>query len=529
MSIIKQVEEATNFKLSLSKKNNELVVKDSNNKVVSESVYSSFFKILENQLQVSDLKGQLVGTLVNKKEFARYANVMKYDEEYIKKQENDPFVVTHIGSPNRGYKLGYYPSGHYKVGKTFQSIDFKIKQLGLQKDESPKFEIFYALESYDPFSSDVIYLDSNKEDYYLNMYRPSKYMEIYRGYYPDIELLPINRFSELPDVLQAFFIHLLPDKKDREYLLQWLAWSVFEQCETIPILFGSGGTGKGTLTGLWSRMLGVNNWAPMNASSLEGEFSMAHFVNKRGISVNEGQITSAQQMENLKNSTDRYIRVNDKNEKFKTVKKTHSLMYTANLLDAIKGIAPEGERRFSFLGVTNEKLPYAKVTLPNGEVVVFDKENLEKLNPSKDTEGEVHETTFALFSFLANLYNSCNLDPSVKNVAHNNKQKTREVSEASAPQWFMDIMEDLLQKCEWKEHHLQDEFSDYVTVDEIIMIFRNQNPKPKIIPSIASIVKQFKVRENIHNDVLIKNGKTARQTRFYFKKDLYKSVMGGGE
>ena len=526
VSIIKQVEELTNYKFSLSKKTNELVVKDANNKVVTESTYAPFLKLVQSQLQTEDLKDQIVGGLINRKEFAAYANYMKYDEEYIKRQESEPFVVTHIGSPNRGYKLGYYPSGHYKVGKTFQSLDFKIKQLGLPKDESPKFDVFYALESYDPFSSEVIFLDNNKEDYYLNMYRPSIYMEIHRGYYPKFPLLPINKFTELPSVLQAFFIHLLPCAKDRNYFLQWLAWSVFEQCETIPILFGNGGTGKGTLTSIWSRMLGINNWAPMNASSLEGEFSMAHFVNKRGVSVNEGQITNPQQMENLKNSTDRYIRVNDKNEKFKTVKKTHSLMYTANHLDAIKGLSPEGERRFSFLGVTNEKLPNARVTIPSGEVVVFDKDNLEKINPSEDTEGEIHDTTFALFSFLANMYDSKALDPSIKHVAHNNSQKEKEINEASAPQWFMDILETIMPKCDWHRCQYHTDFEDYVVLEDIILFYKNQNPRPKMVPSMASLIKQFKTRENIHKDVMIKNGKTSRANKVYFKKDLYKSIMG---
>lgn len=533
MVTLNDIKVKTGFDYSLDK-SGSLIVRE-NGKKVKDSSYEKIHVLVEETLGLENIESRIIEMLYDKNQYKLESKSLTYGEEYLGRQLTERFVVTSL--PMDGYKLTKYPSGHDKIGKNKQNMSIKIKQAqSIMTEEEieslknkPPFEVLYSLESYEPFNEEVFFKDSNEEDYYLNMYRPSLYMEIYRGYYPDIGLLPIGRFSELPNVLQAFFIHLLPDQRDRNYLLQWLAWSVFEQCETIPIMFGAGGTGKGVLTGLWSRMLGENNWTSMNASSLEGEFSMANFVSKRGVSVNEGKMTNPQQIENLKNSTDRYIRVNDKHEKFKTIKKTHSMMYTANHLDSIKGLDVEGERRFSFLGITDTKLRGSEIILSNGEKVVFDRENLNLISPPTGKDSTLDEITFALFSYLANMYDSKSLDTTVMNEAHNNEKKSKEINEASLPNWYMDIIEDILVKCEFTKCQMYSDFSQYVYADDILLMYRNQNPKPKIIPSFNLLVKQFKNRELVHHDVMVKNGKTVRKTKVYIHNNFYSDLFELGD
>jgi hypothetical protein len=530
-NIVKDIESITKYKLSLSKKG-DLVARDDLGKLVPATTLSAVLSPIENMnpKQFGNLVPRLTERLNENRSIARSMHTSSYDSDYLDKLSAETFVVTQPASPARGYKLSQYPSGDYKVGKTFQSIEYKRCQLGLhllpagERGQDP-FQTLYALETYAPFNREVLFHDKGKEDYFLNMYRPSMYMERYYGFIPSEPLLPIHTFDELDPVVQAYFIHLLPDKSDRVYLLQWLAFSLFEHCETIPLLFGNGGTGKTILSNIWARMLGNNNWAPMNASALDGEFSMAHFVNKRGVSVNEGKITSPQQMENLKNSTDNYIRVNDKNEKFKTIRKTHSLMYTANHLDSIKGMDFSNERRFSFLGVTDDRLANKEIKVLEDIVVKFDKDTLDRLNPSEELEDEIHELTFNLFSFLANIYKDGNCDPIVKSQAHVNRNKAKTIVSASSPNWFVDMMEVVLSEpSNFTAEEKFSGYSHYITIGDLQDAYRIEC-KPKIVPGCEPVIAQFDIRQKTNEDVLVKRGKTAKITRIYFKDDLYKDLV----
>lgn len=510
--------------LKFSSKDGELIAKRENKKIAKSEVDLAMFAI-QKAYSLPEPLEFINQQLVQRKEYAISKSGQDYDPQYIERLRNEAFVVTE--RPNYGYKLGVYPNGSYKVGRVKQDLAIKMEQLGIKKgkdgEDAPlPFKRLVALEAYEPFNPEVLFYSDDKEDFFLNMYRPSIYMEAYRGYL-GVALRPVHRYDQLDPINQAFFNHLLPDVTDRTYLIQWLAWSVFEQCETIPIMFGKGGTGKGVLASMWCRMLGDSNYTPMNAGGLSGDFSMTPFLNKRGVAINEGQITSPQQMENLKNSTDSRIRVNEKHEKARPINKTHSAMYTANYLNAMKGFDFVNERRFSFLGITDSPLVGARVNISNGGTVMFDRDTLNKIKPEKDPEG-FHELTFDLFSFLANLYTGGKLDPSVKNVAHKNISKTKLIESASAPGWYLEL-EDALSDmiADFKPELKYSGFGHYISVstlkDELKILLKGQN-----VPGYEKIIQQFEVRQAAHNDVLVKRGTTAKYSKIYFSDSAFRKI-----
>lgn len=527
MITLKEIE--SQLGLKFSNKDGEVVAKRDNKKIAKSEIDLALFtmsKVYSLDSPMDFINQQLTV----RKEYAVSKMGQDYDPEYIERLKSEAFVVTE--RPNHGYKLGTYPNGSYRVGKVKQDMGIKMEQLGIKKgkdgEEAPlPFKRLVALEAYEPFKPDVLFYSDDKEDFFVNMYRPSIYMEAYRGYL-GVGLRPITKYEQLDPVNQAFFNHLLPDVKDRVYLIQWLSWSVFEQCETIPIMFGKGGTGKGVLAGVWRRMLGESNYTPMNAGSLSGDFSMTPFLNKRGVAINEGQITSPQQMENLKNSTDSRIRVNEKHEKAKSISKTHSAMYTANHLNSMKGFDFVNERRFSFLGITDSALAGARVSISNGDTVMFDKKTLDRLNPEKDPEG-FHELTFDLFSYLASLYTSGKLDPSVKHVAHKNISKTKMIESASAPNWYLEL-EDALSDMigSFKKEAKYSGYSNYILVsvlkEELKFLLKGQS-----LPGYEKIIQQFEVRQSAHSDVLVKRGSTAKVTKIYFSDYAFNKISGTNE
>ena len=453
MVTLSEIKSNTGYDYSLDKKG-ALIVKGSNKKPLKPADYERIHSLTAKALGVEDLDAEIL-SLLNYKTDTIAANAAdSYGADYLDKQVSEKFVITEPSS-NVGWKIGQYPSGAARVGKIKQSVTIKEQQalstlpVDQRKDAQCLFEKLYALESYSPFSNDVLFRDTDDEDFFLNVYRPSVYMEIARGYWIDREtkkpvrasytMPAVDGFEELPDVIQAFLTHFFPDADDRKWFIQWLAWSVFEQCEVIPMLLGAEGTGKGMLNGLWAEMLGSKNWAPMNASSLSGQFAMANFLDKRGVSINEGVIDTSEQWENLKNSTDSVIKVNDKHEKAKSVLKTHSSMYTANHFDGAKGIDIKKARRLAILAITNEPLQGAEVTLRNGKVFKFTEEQINRLIPSKNSVDGVHAETMGLFAYLHSLYVNGVLDASVKNTARKNVAQTQLVAECSASQWVQEI------------------------------------------------------------------------------------------
>lgn len=541
--------EAT-YNLKLIIKDNTIKAKTSDGKPVNIHKLDGYIESLSvaSKMDVLTLRQAIIEQHTNKKEFVKSKTQETYDLEYIEKLKGAEFAVTHFGSPDRGYKIYRYPSGHEKVNPVLQSINYMKNQLGLNTEDGDgklSIKTRYALEAYNPFDDRVFFPDADKENYYLNMYLPSYYMQLYRGYHaPNGLTLNYNmvHMCHLNPILQAFFYHLLPNPHDRAWFMDWLTFSVFDMCETIPVFLGEGGTGKGTLTTLWNRMLGKDNYTPMNASSLEGEFAMANFANKRGVSINEGRIETGKQMENLKNSTDRRIRVNDKHEKFKTVEKTCSIMYTANHLNAfkIRGtdgelIDPVKERRFSFLNITNDALKEKRVQFVN-ELgyqidVTFTERVLDELNGQGVDMDAPHKLTLELFSYLAYLYDNKKATTAVKTTSYINTDKAKQVAEANTPNWYDVSCEHVF--CVESLYKIPvrtqiNNYTYYLTLADI-----KEGLKDKInsnyIPSYENMLKALKIRENSVKDIKVARQNLVHNTRVYFKNDYYQQLISAGK
>ncbi len=108
--------------------------------------------------------------------------------------------------------------------------------------------------------------------------------------------------SPLPVEAERFFLHLFPDPISREYCYFWIKNAITSRNESILVLNGSKGIGKGVLATLIKALVGIENYAEAPKSLLKSDFN-AILRNKRVIFFDEFNIKNVQDNDFIKKIT----------------------------------------------------------------------------------------------------------------------------------------------------------------------------------------------------------------------------------
>jgi len=305
----------------------------------------------------------------------------------------------------------------YLVDRKAQQVE-KFKQSNvdavLGKQERLQRTVL-CKRDYNPHTADVLLSDNNGYPV-LNSYNPPFWKK--EGYFKTID-------TEMPEVYEEFFEHLFPEEESREYVLNWIAYSLKGKNISVLSLVGtSRGVGKGILACILQELHGKDNSEIGKQSLVSKEFN-SHVYGKTFLNLDEVSITKESELESIKAYTNNTISFEGKGSNSETRKLYANLYLTNNNIDCLNGVGKD-DRQFSIPDVTSKKL----------DVNHF--RDLRKGSLSLNWMWEDQELVGKLASFLWNR-DLVNYDY----VANFKSEHYFRIIKTSVPEWKRFIIEDL--------------------------------------------------------------------------------------
>jgi hypothetical protein len=169
---------------------------------------------------------------------------------------------------------------------------------------------------------------------------------------------PAWRFLEVAPAYDGFIKklieHLFPNENEREYVLDWLHYSIVFRNDTVLCLIGARGTGKGILLkDILSQLIGEDYREIVNQEILTDKFNGA-FKNRRYIFFDEVNVSGDRELNKFKAFCNSTIALEEKGQDSETIENFTSLGLSSN--DKKDFRAEPQERRFSVPEVTETPL-----------------------------------------------------------------------------------------------------------------------------------------------------------------------------
>lgn len=179
----------------------------------------------------------------------------------------------------------------------------------------------------------------------LNLYEPPKWMQDDRGILKHLSEEEKDDL-ECPQEIMEFMSHLFPDKECRDFVFNWMHYSLTRRCETYLTLNGKKGVGKGIFCNqLMQALVGEDNYLIAPESILDSIFNSA-LENTRMLVLDEVRVDNDKQLNRLKKYANNKQNIEKKGFDANNVTETFSSNIISNN-DIMDMRLTWDERRFS--------------------------------------------------------------------------------------------------------------------------------------------------------------------------------------
>lgn len=274
--------------------------------------------------------------------------------------------------------------------------------------------------------------------------------------------------SSLPVEAEKFFLHLFPDPISREYCFFWIKNAIISRNESILVLNGSKGIGKGVLATLIKYLVGMENYSEAPKSLLKSDFNSV-LRNKRVIFFDEFNIRNGQDHDFLKKIANEFQTIERKGiDADKTEKIFNSYIIANN--DATDMYVEWDDRRFSVVEMTDTDL---RKTMTEQEIQDF------------CTKKVLDESFLAA---VGNFILSKQYNPSFTTHSPLKTKRFYEMAFNSLAIWQKFLVE------KWESGSTQ------VSLDSVKKDFENKNGKEVVFPANSVKIRDF-FKNYRHNGV----------------------------
>lgn len=229
--------------------------------------------------------------------------------------------------------------------------DAILKPLGLSKndfsDENVRSQFTQVWPEFDPYKPLIWQARrevTEAEMTHLNTYVPPAWTHfpLEGSDTPNPTGLPYIR-PRMSWFIKLLIETLFPIAYERDYVLSWLKNALKNRNQTVLVLRGRRGIGKGMLHSLIVALIGPRYYDKATRANLNSFNSM--WKNKRYVFLDEFQLDSASTIDDIKRSLDAEIQVNKKHVDAETVPNYANVVIASNATINLE-ISPQ-ERRFS--------------------------------------------------------------------------------------------------------------------------------------------------------------------------------------
>lgn len=255
-------------------------------------------------------------------------------------------VVPFVSIVNANHKMFY----DKKTGEIYP-LDHKTYELTVDKDYR-KVPI-PALIEFNPYRPETIYVGLSKygkECTHINTFKRPEW-QLSR----ELKVEEREKYCKLPDSIDRFMRHLFPDDNCRNFVYDWLHYSLARRCETYLVLNGAKGIGKGIFTDHLCRgLIGKDNHVIAPPGALDSQFN-AILKDKRMIIFDEFRIDEEDKINKLKRYINKDQTIENKGLDIgATIETFNSFIISSNSLADMK--IYWDDRRFSVADMTSIKL-----------------------------------------------------------------------------------------------------------------------------------------------------------------------------
>ena len=236
----------------------------------------------------------------------------------------------------------------------WHSTKFKWKQLvgtckaaGMDAAEIDAFlhsKLKPALFEYSPYTFEKLFSD-DKDDFFNTFKPPSHFFN----------------FEEASDkwpAINDFFNHLFIDRKDLDYVYDWLSRSLYKKNNVFLLFPAAKGIGKNFFAERILRLLyGTANYSSNRNEDIKSKFN-SRIANNQLSMVDEFTMENDKDEDAIKVFTNEIMTVEEKFQARETKKITCNILLFTNRLDALR--LGENQRRFSIIQLTDLKLDFNK-------------------------------------------------------------------------------------------------------------------------------------------------------------------------
>jgi hypothetical protein len=234
-------------------------------------------------------------------------------------------------------------------GETYR-IDIVEAAATLGKDDWREYGRTSRKKAFFTYNPYVRPLVPNSEGVLVyNTYRPApwRHREYWFGE-------PIPALAELPEPFAEFFTHLTDGhEQSKEYLLDWMAYSLKARNFTILTAIGSQGVGKGILAEIFKHLHGEHNYCQPKDDVFKERFN-SPLKDKTLVNVDEIALKTKEDHDRLKAVVNDWIAIEEKGRDATNRRNFANFYISSNHLDAIQ-IEP-GDRRYSIIQLASKKI-----------------------------------------------------------------------------------------------------------------------------------------------------------------------------
>ena len=204
---------------------------------------------------------------------------------------------------------------------------------------------------FNPYRPEQIYVSeyNRKQCTHLNTYKKPDWQ--YARRLSDEE----SKQYKLPQIVDDFFSHLFPEDRCKQFVYDWLHYSLVSRCETYLVMNGAKGIGKNVLSEIiCSSLIGKENHKVAHVGALDGNFNSI-LAESRMIVFDEFKISNDEEINRLKRYANAEQTIERKGiDVTKTEVTYNSYIICNNSLSDMR-IAWD-DRRFSVMDLTEKKL-----------------------------------------------------------------------------------------------------------------------------------------------------------------------------
>lgn len=237
-----------------------------------------------------------------------------------------------------------------KTTSSITNLDYETYSKIMDKDR--RILPLAAAVEFNPYRPEQIYIDTkyNKQFTHINLYKRPEWQET-----RSLSEVEKNKWIALPEIVDKFFMHLFPSEHCRNFVFDWLHFSLTSRCETYLVMNGAKGIGKNVLSNtICQALLGKNNHKVAHYNAIDNNFNSI-LADSRMIVFDEFKLIEDEDINKLKRYANAEQMIERKGKDVGETEMTYNSYIICNNSVTDIRIAWD-DRRFSVVDMTTSKL-----------------------------------------------------------------------------------------------------------------------------------------------------------------------------